>query len=37
VEIIPAIEEDVSKIQPLGIEPQIGLVEEEVRIAKIEI
>jgi hypothetical protein len=37
VEIIPVIEKDVSKIQPLGIEPHIGLVEEEVRIVKMEI
>jgi hypothetical protein len=30
VETIPAIEEEAFKIQPLEIEPQIELVEEEV-------
>ncbi len=34
VETILAIKEEVSKIQPQEIEPQIELVEEEVRIAK---
>jgi hypothetical protein len=37
VEIILAIEEEVSKIQPLEIKPRIELVEEEVRITKMEI
>jgi hypothetical protein len=37
VETIPAIEEEVFKIQPLEIEPQIELVEEEVRIIKTKI
>ncbi len=37
MEIIPTIEEKkVSKIQPLVIEPQIELVEEEVKTAKME-
>ncbi len=35
--IILAIEEEVSKIQPLGIKPQTELVEEEIRIAKMDI
>ncbi len=37
MEVILAIEEEVSKIQPLEIEPQIELVEEEVKTTKIEI
>jgi hypothetical protein len=37
VEIIPVIEKEVFKIQPLEIESQIELVEEEVKIAKMEI
>jgi hypothetical protein len=37
VEIISTIEEEVFKIQHLEIEPQIGLVEEEVKIVKINI
>jgi hypothetical protein len=37
VETIPAIEEEVFKIQPFEIEPQIELVEEEVRIIKTKI
>ncbi len=37
METIPAIEEEVFKIQPLEIEPQIELVEEEVRIIKTKI
>jgi hypothetical protein len=35
--IIPAIEEEVSKIQPLGMKPQTELVEEEIKIAKMDI
>jgi hypothetical protein len=37
MEIIPAIEEEVYKIQPLGIKPQTELVKEEVRTAKMDI
>jgi len=37
VETIPTIEREVFKIQPLEIEPQIELVEEEVRIIKTKI
>jgi hypothetical protein len=37
VEIILTIEEEVFQIQPLGIEPQIGLVEEEDKITELEI
>jgi hypothetical protein len=37
MESIPTTKEEVSKIQPLEIEPQIKLVEEEVRITKMEI
>jgi hypothetical protein len=37
VEIIPAIDEEVSKIQPLEIEPQTKLVEEEDKTIEIEI
>ncbi len=37
METIPAIEEEVFKIQPFEIEPQIELVEEEVRIIKTKI
>ncbi len=37
MEIIPTIEEEVSKIQPLKIKPQTKLVEEEVKIIKMEI
>jgi hypothetical protein len=37
VETIPTIEEKVSNIYPLEIEPHIELVEEEVRITKMEI
>jgi hypothetical protein len=37
VEIILAIEEEVSKIQPLGIETQTELVEEEVKTIEMEI
>jgi hypothetical protein len=33
VEIIPTIEVEVSKIQPLKVEPYTELVEEEVRVA----
>jgi hypothetical protein len=34
MELIPKIEEEISKIQPLEIETQTKLVETEVRIAK---
>ncbi len=37
MEIIPTIKEEISKIYPLGIKPQTKLVEEEVKIAKMEI
>jgi hypothetical protein len=37
VEIIPIIEKEVFKIQPLEIELQTELVEEEVKTAKMEI
>jgi len=37
VETIPTIEEEVFKIQPLEIEPQIELLEKEVRIIKTKI
>jgi hypothetical protein len=35
--IIPAIEEEVSKIQPLEVEPYIKLMGKEVKIAKPEV
>jgi hypothetical protein len=37
VETIPTTKEEVSKIQHLEIEPQTKLMEEEVRIIKINI
>jgi hypothetical protein len=37
VEIILAIEEEVSKILPLIIEPQIELMEEDVKTVEMEI
>jgi hypothetical protein len=37
VEINPAIEQEVSKIQPLEIEPQTKLLEEKVITIKMEI
>jgi hypothetical protein len=37
VEIIPTTKEEVSKIQPLEVEPHIELMEEEVRTVKLEV
>jgi hypothetical protein len=34
VEVLPALEEEISKIQHLDIEPQTELVGEEIGIAK---
>jgi hypothetical protein len=37
VKTIPTTEEEVSKIQPLEIEPHIKLVGKEVRIVELEV
>jgi hypothetical protein len=37
VEILPTIEEDVSKIQHLEIKPHIELMEEKIKTANLEV